>query len=78
MFSPSDDATVVAALQEKVGNKTIEEQFRDQAELIDRRFLERNRQWDVRFSGMEKGVSALKKDMTIVREGVGILLKRRR
>ena len=90
-----------------MGNKTIEEQFRDQAELIDGRldesfrsqaelidwlFLERNKQWDVRFSGMENDVSglkvdvstlktdvsALKKDMTIVREGVGILLKRRR
>src|SRR6266571_2000328 len=74
-------ATRVGALEEKVGNKTIEEQFRDQAELIDRRldesfrsqaelidrlFLERNRQWDVRFSGLEKDVSALKKDMTIV------------
>jgi hypothetical protein len=30
----------VAALEIKVGSKTIEEQFREQAELIDRRFDE--------------------------------------
>ena len=68
-----------------MGNKTMEEQFRDQAALIDRRldesfrsqaelidrlFLERDQKWDVRFERMEK-------DITIVREGIGILLKRR-
>ena len=85
-------AARVAALEEKVGNKTMEEQFRDQAELIDRRlddsfrsqaelidrlFLARDQKWDVRFGRIEKDVSALKKDMTIVREGIGILLNRR-
>ena len=96
-------ATRVAALEEKVGNKTIEEQFRDQAELIDRRldesfraqaelidrrlddsfrsqaelidrlFLERNKQWDVRFSGMEKGVTALKVDVSTLKVDVSTL-----
>jgi hypothetical protein len=93
-------AARVTALEEKVGHKTIEEQFREQAELIDRRFdegfrdqaelidrlfLERDKKWDLRFGNMEKDVSVLKsdvsilkKDMTFVREGLGILLKRRR
>src|SRR5712691_11456033 len=85
-------AARVTALEEKVGNKTMQEQFRDQAELIDRRFEEsfrsqaelidrlflvRDQKWDVRFGRIENDVSALKKDMTIVREGIGILLKRR-
>lgn len=90
MFLRGDDATVVrhgvrnrvvfmtrsslaarvAALEEKVGNKTIQEQFREQAELIDQRFL----LVDQRLDGIATDVNALKKEMTIVREGVGIIL----
>ena len=42
----------VAALEAKVGGKTIEEQFREQAELIDKlfiyRFDEMDKRWDAR------------------------------
>ena len=55
--------------------------FRSQAELIDKlfayRFEELNKTWGPRLGTMEQHVSALKTDMAIVREGVGILLKRR-
>ena len=78
-------AARVAALEEQMGNKTMEEHFREQAELIDRRldesfrsqaelidrlFLARDTKWDLRFGRMEK-------DIAIVREGIAILLKRR-
>jgi hypothetical protein len=78
-------AARVTALEEQMGNKTMEEHFREQAELIDRRldesfrfqaelidrlFLARDPQWDLRFGRMEK-------DIAIVREGIGILLKKR-
>ena len=42
----------VAALEAKVGSKSIEEQFREQAELIDRlfayRFEENDKKWDAK------------------------------
>ena len=45
-------ADCVAALDAKVGGKTIEEQFREQAELIDKlfiyRFDEMDKRWDAR------------------------------
>ena len=99
-----------AALEAKVGGKSIEAQFREQAELIDRRFDDEFRQQaelidklfayrfehldkklNPRFGAMERAlgvvqgdvnmlksdVSALQKDMVIVREGISILLKRR-
>jgi hypothetical protein len=85
IMARSSLAARVAALEEQMGNKTMEEHFREQAELIDRRldesfrsqaelidrlFLARDQKWDVRFGRIEK-------DMRIVREGIGILLKRR-
>ena len=46
-------AVRLAALEAKVGSKTIEEQFREQAELIDRlfafRFEEFDKTWDAKF-----------------------------
>jgi len=106
----------VAALEAKVGSKTLQEQFREQAELIDElfayRFEQLGKQLSPRFIAMEgaigtlqsdvgtlkhdvstlksdvntlkgdvtilqRDVGTLKKDMVIVREGIGILLKRR-
>ena len=80
----------VTALERKVGNKTIEDQFREQAELIDRLFLQRDNKWDLRFGALEKDVrvlktdvsglrtdvSGLRKDMVIVREGIDVILKK--
>jgi hypothetical protein len=46
-------AVRVAALEAKVGGRTIEEQFREQAELIDRlfafQFEEFDKKWDAKF-----------------------------
>ena len=93
----------VEALEANVGSKAIEAQFREQAELIDRRFddefhqqaelidklfayrfEELDKKWGPRFAAMERAsgttqrdVSTLQKDMAVVREGIGILLKRR-
>ena len=79
----------VAALEVKVGNKTIHEQFREQAELIDRRLADEfrgqaeliDRLFGYRFDEIDKKwgpqFAALQKDMAIVREGISILLKGR-
>jgi formyltetrahydrofolate synthetase len=85
----------VAELEAKVGNKTLEEQFRAQGEMLDERFVEVHQRLDglaadvgvlttdVRglktdVSALKTDVSALKKDMMIVREGVGIILRKLR
>ena len=78
----------VAGLEAKVGNKSIDEQFREQAELIDRRFTDEFRQqaelidrvFAQRFEELDDRWSPrfanLEKDLAIVREGISILLKR--
>jgi len=79
----------VAALEAKVGGKSIEAQFREQAELIDRRFDDEFRQqaelidklFAYRFEDLDKKWSPrfakMERDIAIVREGISILLKRR-
>ena len=79
----------VAALEEKVGDKSIEAQFREQAELIDRRFDHEFRQqaelidklFAYRFEELDKKWSPrfanMERDIATVREGISILLKRR-
>jgi hypothetical protein len=62
----------VAALEEKVGTKTIQEQFREQAEMLDERFAEVNQSLVL----VRSDIGALQKDMTIVREGIKIILKK--
>jgi hypothetical protein len=71
------------AIEAQLAGKSLEEHFREQAELIDERFAIRDAKWDSRFRIIERDistlkvdVSALKKDMVIVREGIAILLKR--
>lgn len=71
-----------------MGSKSIYEQFRDQAELIDRRFSQEfseqaqliDRLFAQRFNELDKKwaprFAALERDMSIVREGISILLKR--
>jgi hypothetical protein len=100
----------VSAIEAQLAGKTLEEHFREQAELIDGRFAESfrtqaelidrrfddgfrthaelidklfayrfeelNRTWGPRLGALEQDVSALKKDMVIVREGIAILLQR--
>jgi hypothetical protein len=62
----------VAALEAKVGNKTLQEQFREQGEMLDERFLLVHQRLD----GIATDVTFLKREMIIVREGISILLKR--
>jgi hypothetical protein len=83
-------ATAWQAIEAQLAGKTLEEHFREQAELIDERFAVRDAKWDARFRRIEqdigtlkgdvgtlKGdVGVLKKNMVIVREGIAILLKR--
>lgn len=73
----------VTAIEAQLAGKSLEEHFREQAELIDERFAIRDAKWDSRFRTIERDistlkvdVSALKKDMVIVREGMAVLLKR--
>lgn len=78
-FAPLSDMTRasltdrVTALERKVGSKTIEEQFREQAELIDRLFLQRDNKWDLRFVALEKDVRVLKTDVSGLRTDVRVL-----
>ena len=67
----------VAALEGKVGSKSIQEQFREQAEMLDERFLLVNQRLDgiaTDVSTLKVDVNTLKKEMTVVREGVAIIL----
>jgi hypothetical protein len=88
-FPAEDDATF-RAIEVQLAGKTLEEHFREQAELIDQRFAEYGEKWERRFSRLERDVTGLKvdvgtlkadvttlkKDMVIVREGISILLKK--
>ena len=73
----------VSAIEAQLAGKTLREHFREQAELLDLRFAEQDDRWGVRFGRLEQDVSVLKadvstlkRDMVIVREGIGILLKK--
>jgi hypothetical protein len=62
----------VGMLEKKLGSKTLEEQFREEAELIDRRFLEVYS----RFTRVDNELAIIRKDLGVVREGVSIILKK--
>jgi len=70
-------AVRIATLEGKVGSKTIEEQFREQAELIDRLFLyrlaEMDKKWDER---LDRKLDPIQADLTAVREAVKIVVTR--
>jgi hypothetical protein len=79
-------ASYGATLEEKVGNKTIQEQFREQAELIDRRFDEGFRSQaelidrrfllvDQRLDGIAIDVGALRTDVSALKTDVSALKK---
>jgi hypothetical protein len=89
MTNPSLVARV-AALEEKVGNKTMQEQFRDQAELMDRRLDESfrsqaaliDRLFAATFEELDgkwdvklgEQLLPIKSDLGILREGMKIIL----
>jgi hypothetical protein len=66
--------------QAELIDRRFDDSFRTQAELIDKlfayRFEQLDRTWGPRLGTLEQDVSALKRDMVIVREGIAILLKR--
>lgn len=64
----------VAALEAKVGSKSLQEQFREQAELIDERFLLVDRRLDgiaADIRGLRSDVNGLKSDVGGLKSDVG-------
>ena len=62
-----------------MGNKTLQEQFREQGEMLDERFMLVHHRLNgiaLDVSGLKNDVIFLKKEMATVREGISILLKR--
>ena len=77
----------VAALEAKVGDKSIAEQFREQAELIDRmlayRFEESDRKWDAKLetkleTKLEEKLQPIRTDLAAVKDAVRLLVERQR
>ena len=70
-------ANRVAALEVKVGSKTIEEQFREEAGLIDRlfaqRFEELDKRWGPRFAAMERALGVVQTDVSTLKTDVSAL-----
>jgi hypothetical protein len=71
----------VAALEAKVGDKSIEERFREQAELIDRlfayRFAELDRNWDAKLeSKFDEKLAPIQTDLAAVKDAVQLILTR--
>ena len=74
-------AVRVAALEAKVGSKTIEEQFREQAELIDQlfvyRFDEFDKKWDAKLeTKLEEKLGPIRSDLSAVKDAVTVILAR--
>jgi hypothetical protein len=59
----------VSALEAQLGNKTLEQHFREQAELIDRRIE------DVE-ARLEAKLKPIKADLVIIKHAVGVILTR--
>ena len=71
----------VAALEAKVGSKSIEEQFREQAELIDRlfayRFEEFDKRWDAKLEQkLEQKLRPIRADLAALTNAAKIILTR--
>ena len=67
----------VAALEAQVGGKTIQEQLREQAELIDellaQRFQALEGRWNPRFAKMEGTIGTLQTDVATLKTDVATL-----
>ena len=63
----------VALIEAQFGGKTLAEHFREQAELIDRRFL----LVDPRFHQIDEQLHSLASDLAVVRRGIEVLLSRK-
>jgi hypothetical protein len=69
----------VSVIEAQLAGKTLQEHFREQAELIDRlfayRFEELDRKWGPRFAGVEGEVSTLKADVSALKADVSTVKK---
>ena len=68
-------------LEAKVGSKTIEEQFREQAELIDQlfvyRFDEFDKKWEAKLeTKLEEKLGPIRSDLAAVKDAVTVILAR--
>jgi hypothetical protein len=63
----------VAAIEAQLAGKTLDEHFREQAELIDKRFAVRDAKWDARFRNIERDIKTLQSDVGILTADVGTL-----
>jgi hypothetical protein len=63
----------VSVIEAQLAGKTLQEHFREQAELIDERFAVRDAKWDTRFRVIERDISTLKADVGTLKADVGTL-----
>jgi len=63
----------VSLIEVQLAGKTLEEHFREQAELIDERFAIRDAKWDARFWVIERDISTLKADVGTLKSDVATL-----
>jgi CHASE3 domain sensor protein len=67
----------VSAIEAQLAGKTLEEHFREQAELIDERFSEQDKKWDAKLEAkFESKLAPIRNDLAVVREAVKIILTR--
>ena len=78
----------VAALEAKVGDKSIQEQFREQAELIDRLFTDRFQEYDKSMDAklakletkletkLEAKLEPVRSDLTFLKDAATVILAR--
>ena len=67
----------VSILEAQLAGKTLQEHFREQAELIDERFADQDKKWDARLeSKLETKLAPIRNDVAVVREAVKIILTR--
>ena len=63
----------VTAIEVQLAGKTLQEHFREQAELIDQRFAEQNQKWETRFGRLERDVGVLQTDVGTLKADVSTL-----
>jgi hypothetical protein len=59
-------------------DKTLEFRFREQAEMLDQRFTQVHEQMDQNFALVRGDIGAIQKDISILREGMKIILQKLR
>ena len=67
----------VSAIEAQLAGKSLEEHFREQAELIDQRFAEQDKKWDAKLEAkFESKLAPIRNDLAAVREAVKTVLTR--